>query len=162
MKPVNKTVKLQQKTGKKIQGLCLPSLSLLTTFVSLCPVDAVESVFICSFFRRPLKNLLLGINFCVSELRQSFVCSSTFPTARLQTRSDNYLRRGNTAAVNTFEHMTVQPYIWCVMLQRLFGTVMVQTEIMKRKVKLLSGVLCTYVFIQPLCHEQDVTQGQFF
>ena len=44
------------------------------------------------------------------------MCSSSFPTG------SNYYLRLRYAAM--FEHVLIEPYIWCVTLQRLYGTVM--------------------------------------
>ena len=47
-KPWTCMLELQQKTRTKIQGLCLPSLSLWHV-VSLCPANMVDSAFILCF-----------------------------------------------------------------------------------------------------------------
>ena len=52
------------------------------------------------------------MDFCVSEVRQSFACSSTFSHGEVITGFGNYLRRSD-AAINTFERVMVRRPIWC-------------------------------------------------
>ena len=72
---------LQQKIKKKIQGLCLLSLSHHDLFLLAQPTWSTQLSYSLFFSRRLL--VVLKISLC-RELRQSFLCSLTFPTTRSQ------------------------------------------------------------------------------
>ena len=64
------------------------SLSFSTWHVSFCPFNAVDSAFmLCFFLLDDYLKCVTAYNFCVIELKLSFVCLSIFPMVRVQQRS---------------------------------------------------------------------------
>ena len=107
---------VQQKTRKIISrfvsALSLSSQRLISLYLAKV-VDSVHILFLSS--RRLQTCVVEKKNFCISEPRWCFVCSSLFLTAR----SDWNLRR-STARIDPLE-----PW-WC---KRLFGVVVLQKSI---------------------------------
>ena len=110
------------KRGRQFKGfICSLSLSLfnfsLSIYLSsLCPANAVDSAFLLSFFsRRQFKSVIANKPLCWWT-KIGFRVFINFSHGEV-TREPRYQLKRCDTRINPFEHVVVQPYIYCVTVQ---------------------------------------------
>ena len=143
--------------------MCLLSLSshdMLFLFALL--TRSTQFLYALSFSWRLLQSEVVHKLLC-QWTKSDFHVSINFSHGEVTKGSENYLRRRDTC-INTFEHMLKSPYVWCVTVQRLLGTVTLHWDSLWYKV-LFGTVTIQYIRHQIgnlLFHTINFTSGIWY